>query len=345
MSGFAIGGRRVGPGQPCLIVAELGSNHDGDLARARRLIDAVAAAGADAVKLQSFTAEGLVNRHLGSARDGAPPHPAYEVLERLAVPDAWHGALQQHAEAQGLRFLSAPFDEGRAALLAELGVPAFKIASSEVVNLPFLRAVAGYGRPVLLSTGLATLDEVRAAAGALQEAGLEGAYALLHCVSQYPTPMEAVNLRAMRALAPFTEVLGLSDHSPGVVAPLGAVALGAHVIEKHVTDDRARPGPDHGYALEMDELAEMVLRIRELEAALGDGCKRPTPAEEQERAFSFRGVYAAAPLVAGTVLRREHLKCVRPAAALGPGDLGRLIGRTLVGDVPAHAALTLRDLS
>ena len=344
MTGFRIGERSVGPSSPCFVIAELGSNHDGELDRARRLIDAVAEAGADAVKLQSFTASGLINAHLGSARDGAPAHPAFAVLERLAVPEEWHAVLQRHAWDRGLVFLSAPFDDARAALLDALGVSAFKLASSEVTHLPFLRRVARYGRPLLLSTGMATLDEVRQAAAAVRDEGLTS-FALLHCVSQYPTPFEDVNLRALHALAPLAPVIGLSDHSPGIVAPLGAVALGAHIVEKHVTDDRSRPGPDHGYALEMAELAKMVQRIRELEAALGDGEKRPTEAERGERAFSFRGVYATTDLAAGTVLTAAHLKCVRPAAALGPEDVTRLLGRELSVDVPAHTALTWQDLA
>ncbi len=344
MSGtFRRGERWVGDGQPCYVIAELGSNHDGDLDRARALIDQVAEAGADAVKLQSFTAEGLINRHLGSAGDGAPKHPAWEILQRLTVPEAWHSALLDHARSRGIAFLSSPFDSERAALLHRIGLPALKLASSEVTNLPFIREVAREAarleRPIILSTGMATLEEAERAATAIREEGLAD-FALLHCVSQYPTPFEAVNLRAIATLAPLAPVVGFSDHSPGVTAPLGAVALGAKIIEKHVTDDRSRPGPDHGYALEMSELAEMVTRIRELEAALGDGVKRPTPDEEKERAFSFRGVYAATSLKAGTVLTAEHLKCVRPAAALGPDDLASLIGRRLVADLAAHTAVT-----
>ena len=342
MSEFRLAARPIGGDHPCFVIAELGSNHDGSLERARALVDAAAAAGADAVKVQSFTAAGMVNRHLGSSRDGAPEHPAWDTLERLTVPDAWHAALMAHAAARGVVFLSAPFDEERAALLDRVGVAAFKLASSEITNLPLLHAVARYGRPVILSTGLATEAEVEAATAALRAEGL-GDFALLHCVSQYPTKFEEVNLRAIPTIARLAPVVGFSDHTPGISAPLGAVALGAKIVEKHVTDKR--PGPDHGYALEMDELAAMVRGIRELERALGDGVKRPSPGEEAERGFSFRGVYATRALPAGTLLGEEHLKCVRPATAIGPGDLPALLGSTLATDVPAHAALRWEDVA
>lgn len=342
-SHFPIADRPVGGDHPCFVIAEIGSNHDGSLERAKTLIDAAAKAGADAVKFQSFTAGGMVNRHQGSAREGAPEHPAWETLSRLALPDEWHAELKAHAESRGVVFLSAPFDDERAALLDRVGVAAYKLASSEVTNLPFLRAVASHGRPVILSTGLATRDEAEAAAEALREAGCEQ-FALLHCVSQYPTRFEEVNLRAIPAIADLAPVVGFSDHSPGIVAPLGAVALGAKIVEKHVTDDRSRPGPDHGYALEMDELAAMVRGIRDLELALGDGVKRPSQNEEGERAFSFRGVYTTASLPAGTVLDAEHLKCVRPAGPLGPSDVPALLGKRLKSDVPAHTALRRDDV-
>lgn len=338
-----IGQRLVGAAHPTFVIAEIGSNHDGDFDRARALVDQAAAAGADAVKFQSFTAEGMINRHLGSARDGAPPHPAWETLVRLALPAEWHAPLKAHAEARGVVFLSAPFDAARAALLNEIGVAAFKLASSEITNRPFLHAVARHGRPVLLSTGLATLAEVEAAAATLRGAGL-AEFALLHCVAQYPPGFAELNLRSLAALAPLAPVTGFSDHTPGSVAALGAVALGARIIEKHVTDDRGRPGPDHPYALEMAELAALVRSIRDLEAALGDGVKRPSPNEEVERRFSFRGVYAARPLAAGAVIEPADLKCVRPAAALAPADVAALVGRRLTTDLPAHAALAWSDV-
>lgn len=334
MDAIRIGERRVGPDHPCFVIAEIGSNHDGSLDRARHLVDEAAAAGADAVKLQSFTAEGLVNG----------THPAYDVIARLSVPDDWHYKIRAHAEACGLVFLSAPFDEERAALLDAIGIAAFKVASSEVTNLPFLATLARYGRPVLLSTGLATLDEAATAVATMRAQGL-AELVLLHCVAQYPTPFADVNLRAIEALRRLVPVVGFSDHSIGMAAPLGAVALGANILEKHVTDDRSRPGPDHGYAMEMGELRTLVARIRELEAALGDGVKRPTAVEEGERRFSFRGIYARTTLPAGTRLGPEHLKCVRPSAALGPSDLPQLLGRTLTAELAPHAPITWAHLA
>jgi sialic acid synthase SpsE len=343
MREIRVAGRPIGADHPTFVIAEIGSNHDGSLDRARALVDAAAAAGADAVKFQSFTAGGMVNRYLGSVRDGAPPHPAWETLERLTLPPEWHAPLQAHAEERGVVFLSAPFEAERAALLDGIDVAAFKLASSEITNRPFLRQVAAYGRPVILSTGLATLAEVEAAAATLRSVGLTE-FALLHCVAQYPPAFAELNLRSLQALAPLAPVVGFSDHTPGVTAALGAVALGARIIEKHVTDDRRRPGPDHPYALELVELATLVRSLRDLEAALGDGVKRPSPNEEVERRFSFRGVYAARPLAAGQPLTADDLKCVRPAAALAPPDVAALVGQRLAVDVPVHAALTWADL-
>jgi N,N'-diacetyllegionaminate synthase len=341
-----LGERALGDGAPCLVIAEIGSNHDGSLERALALVDAAAAAGADAVKFQSFRAATLLARRRPLAGGGWQPAAAYSILERLELPAEWHVSLRDRARDRGVLFLSTPFDEERAGLLAALGVPAFKVASGDLTHVPLLRRIGGFGRPVLLSTGLATPDEVDAALAAIAEGA--GAperrppVVLLHCVSLYPLQPGDANLRALPALrARYGCPVGWSDHSPGHTLALGAVALGACVIEKHFTDDRTRPGPDHPFAMEPAEFRDMVSAIRDLEAALGDGEKRPRCGEEGERTWARRSVHAARALGAGAVLEARDLKIVRPALGLPPAAfaslLGRRLGRALEIDEPLRA--------
>lgn len=347
-------GRRLGLGAPCLTIAEIGSNHDGDLGRALALVDAAAGAGADCVKFQSFRAATLCARRWPGPDGRWRPAPAFPVLERLEVPTAWHARLAEHAAARGVAFLSTPFDEATARLLVSLDVAAMKVASGDLTHLPLLRLIGSFGRPVLLSTGLATDDEIALALRALDEGAATPArrppVVLLHCVSLYPLRPDDANLRVLPALAARHGCpIGWSDHSPGHTLALGAVALGACVIEKHLTDDRRRQGPDHPYAMEPDEFRAMVAAIRELEAGLGDGVKRPRPDEEPERMWARRAVWTARPLAAGTVLEAEDLKIVRPALGLPPEALADLIGRRLrrplAADEPVMAEHIMEDVA
>ncbi len=343
---ITLGERTVGDGAPCLVIAEIGSNHDGSLERALALVDAAAAAGADAVKFQSFRAATLLAPRRPVPGGGWRPNEGYPMLERLEVPVEWHAALRDRARERGALFLSTPFDEERAALLAALGVPAFKLASGDLTHVPLLRRVGGYGRPVLLSTGLATVEEIVAALEAITAGA--GATArrppvvLLHCVSRYPLRPGDANLRALVALqARFDCPVGWSDHSPGHTLAVGAVALGACVVEKHFTDDRRRPGPDHSFAMEPNEFRAMVSAIRELESALGDGEKRPRRDEEPERLWARRSLHVAHALAPGATLEARDLKIVRPADGLPPDALalvlGRRVRRALEPDQPLYA--------
>jgi N-acetylneuraminate synthase/N,N'-diacetyllegionaminate synthase len=331
---ITLGDRPLGDGAPCVVIAEIGSNHDGSLERALALVDAAAAAGADAVKFQSFRAATLVAPRRRVPGGGWRPVEGYPTLERLEVPAEWHAPLRDRARDQGVLFLSTPFDEERAALLAALGVPAFKLASGDLTHVPLLRRVGGYGRPVLLSTGLATGDEIAAALDALAAGAGTTArrppVVLLHCVSLYPLRPGDANLRALPALAArFGCPVGWSDHSPGHTLAVGAVALGACVIEKHFTDDRRRSGPDHPFAMEPGEFRAMVDAIRTLESALGDGDKRPRRDEEPERLWARRSLHAAHALAPGATLAARDLKIVRPADGLPPDALGLVVGRRL----------------
>lgn len=338
---FKIGERAIGPGEPVFVIAEVGSNHDGSIETAKKLIKASKEAGADAVKFQSFTAEGLLNP-LKPDDDSLRTwsvDPSYEVIEKLALPEEWHLELKEYAETLGAIFLSAPFDAGRAGLLNDLGIEAFKMASSELNNEPLLKLVASYKKPMIISTGFSTLAEVERAVEVVSGAGNDEV-ALLHCVGLYPPVYGDANIRAMVTMEEaFALPVGYSDHAAGSLVPLGAVALGASVIEKHITFSRELPGPDHPYAMEVEEFAEMVRSIRELSAALGDGIKRPLEGEAGSIKYGRRSLYAAIDIVAGTEITEEMIKAVRAAHGMEPARLTSVIGKKAKRDISAHELL------
>jgi len=340
---FAVGRRHIGTGEPVFVNAEAGVNHNGDLDLARRLIDVAADAGADAVKFQTFRTEALVS--------GAAPKARYQLettgseesqqamLARLELSPAAHVTLRDRARERGIVFFSTPFDEASADLLDGLGVELLKVPSGEVTNLPLLRHVAAKRRPVLISTGMCTLAEVETAVATVQAAG-DPPLALLHCVSAYPAPVEDTNLRAMDTLrARFGCPVGLSDHSLGIAIALAAVARGATILEKHVTLDKTLPGPDHRASLEPAELTALVRGVRAIEAALGDGDKRPMPSELDTRAVARRSLVAAHALPAGHRLTRGDVAIKRPGTGLGPAELERVLGRRLRRAVTADELL------
>jgi len=330
-------GRRIGPGEPVYVIAELGSNHDGSLEKARRLIEAAHKCGADAVKFQSFQAATLINP-LWKPHEHWEAHKAWDVLQKLTLPREWHAILQQYCHEIGIDFLSAPFDEDRLALLAELNVPAIKIASGDLTHHDFLRKVAALNKPVILSTGMAYLEEVEAALNILSDQ-----VALLHCVSLYPPQFSDANIKAMVTMHETFQVpVGYSDHTPGYTVPLGAVALGASIIEKHMTDDKTLPGPDHAYALDIKEFSMMVTEIRHMEAALGSGIKQPAPGEIPERVGARRAVYANRDIPAGVMLQPDMLKVVRHAyeGGIQAQHLAQLSGKYLSQPISADTLLS-----
>jgi N-acetylneuraminate synthase/N,N'-diacetyllegionaminate synthase len=336
---FKVGTRRIGPGSPVFVIAEAGVNHNGDPALAVRLVDAAAAAGADAVKFQTFRVDALLSRVAPKAgyqvETTGAAESQHQMLARLELgPDRLAG-LRDRAGERSVVFFSTPFDEGSADVLDALGVALFKIPSGEITNLPLLRHVAGKGRPVILSTGMSTLEEVEAAVMAIRAAG-DPALALLHCVSAYPAPAHETNLRAMDALAAaFGCPVGLSDHSLGIEIALGAVARGATIVEKHLTLDKSLPGPDHRASLEPGEFAAMVRGIRAVESALGDGVKRPMPSELDTRAVARKSLVAARALRAGEPLSADMVAVKRPGTGIAPADLPRVLGRRLARDLAA----------
>jgi N-acetylneuraminate synthase len=315
------------------IIAEAGVNHNGSLDLAVQLIDAAKAGGADAVKFQTFRADALATRSAEKApyqeRTTASAESQFEMLQRLELDAAAHRHLIDHCRQVGIQFLSSPFDAESADLLASLDVQLFKVPSGEITNLPFLEHLARKGQPLILSTGMSTLGEVEEAVRVLQAAGASK-LTLLHCVTEYPTPFDQVNLRAMQTLkAAFGLPVGYSDHTPGIEIAAAAVALGAEVIEKHFTLDRSLPGPDHAASLEPLELRKMVEAIRHVEAALGTGIKAPAPCELPNLPIARKSVVVARSLPAGHQLEQGDLDIKRPGNGIAPKLLPTLIGRTL----------------
>ncbi len=344
VSPVMIAGRLVGPGQRCFIIAEAGVNHNGRVELAKRLIDAAAAAGADAVKFQTFKAERLVSPVAPKAEYQRKATEAIEsqlaMIRRLELPPATFPELQAQAQAQRLLFLSTPFDEDSADLLEGVGVPAFKIGSGELTNLPLLSHVARKAKPIILSTGMSDLGEVNAAVQAIHESGNDQ-LVLLHCVSSYPANAAEANLRAMQTMADAFHVpVGYSDHTAGIEVALAAVALGACVIEKHLTLDRSLPGPDHQVSAEPQEFSALVRGIRAVEAALGDGQKRPTAGEADTAAVARKSLVAALAIPAGTRLTERLIAIKRPGTGLPPALRPQLIGRTAKTDIAAGTVLT-----
>ncbi|MFA6414395.1 MAG: N-acetylneuraminate synthase [Candidatus Paceibacterota bacterium] len=323
---------RLGEGAPVFVIAEAGVNHNGDSALAKKLIDAAAAAGADAIKFQTFTPEELVSE--------AAPQAAYQtantgkeesqisMLRDLVLPYGDHQALKSYAEGKGLVFLSTPFSIPDADFLETLGMAAYKIPSGELTNIPFLAHIARKGKPIILSTGMATLEEVREALDTLAGNGATE-IALFHCTTEYPTPPADINLRAMQKLAQeFGLPTGLSDHSEGISVPVAAVALGAQLIEKHFTLDRTLPGPDHKASLEPDELKKMIGDIRIIERALGSSEKKPVAGELETARVVRKSVVARRDILIGTRITAEDIYIVRPGTGIPPKHFDEILGKT-----------------
>jgi len=326
------------------VIAEAGVNHDGKLSRALELVDAARRAGAAAVKFQTFRADKLVTRDAPQAeyqaRGERHRSTQHEMLQRLELSDDDHQVLVRRCEELGVLFLSSPFDENSADLLEELGVPAFKIGSVELTNEPLLQHVARKGRPMLVSTGMADIEEVRAAVDAIRAAG-NSDLLLLHCVSLYPAPLEDVNLRAMQTLRDEFDVpVGYSDHTEGNEAAMAAVALGACVLERHFTLDRDLPGPDHRMSIEPDELTTLVRTIRNVEAALGTGRKVAVDGERAIADVARKSLVAAAFIAKGAVIADEMLKVVRPGTGIRPGRRAEVVGKRAARDIPADTPIT-----
>lgn len=345
MKHVVINGRAVGSGAPCFLIAEAGVNHNGELDKALQLVDVAAAAGVDAVKFQIIHAEAMVTRdaplaHYQERNAGGFASTQYDMLKRLELPDGAYATLRRHCDSHRLVFLATPFDTAGVDLLAGLDVPAFKIASGEITNPALLTHVAAMGRPVILSTGMSTLEEIEMAINTLRSAG-NNDIVLLHCVSNYPVAPEDVNLRAMQTMSlAFGLPVGFSDHTAGIEIAPAAVAAGACVIEKHFTLDRSLPGPDHAASIEPDELERMARNCRIVERAMGNGRKLPAVCEIDIACVARRSLTAARAIPAGATLTTEDLTLRRPGTGFMPSMRERLIGRMTARNIPAGMLFT-----
>jgi N,N'-diacetyllegionaminate synthase len=343
-----IGNRLVGPGQPCFIIAEAGVNHNGDMHLAHRLIDAAAEASADAVKFQSFATEELITPEAPKAgyqiETTGGPGNQYKMLKALELSADQQAELKAHCEQVGILYLCTPYENTSVDVLDRMDVVAFKIASTDTTNIPFLRHVASKGRPVILSTGMSTLGEVERAVNTLHAGGLDK-IVLLHCTSEYPAPVREANLRAILTMKQaFHCPVGFSDHTPGIGASPWAVAAGACVIEKHFTLDRNMAGPDHRASLEADELSALVRTVRDVEAALGDGIKRPMPSELSNKPLMQKSLIARRNIPAGDTIVSDDLTCKRPGFGLAPSWFDRIVGKRAAVDIPKDGFLTLSSV-
>lgn len=336
----------------CFVIAEAGVNHNGELALALKLADAAKAAGADAVKFQTFRAEDVVTRNAATAdyqRTNTGASSQFDMIKALELDEAAHAQVADYCACIGIEFFSTPFSELAVDLLVRLGVRRLKIPSGEITNKPLLQHIAATGLPMLMSSGMATLAEVQQAVHWVHEARLAAAHPaldastlhLLHCTSAYPAPPHALNLLAIQTMAQATGLpVGYSDHSQGVEAALAAVALGATIIEKHLTLDKAMSGPDHRASADPQEFASMVRGIRLVETMRGDGIKQPTPAESNTRDVARRSVVLAVARSRGHVLEATDLVLRRPGTGIQPEHIAALPGRRLASDVAADTTLT-----
>ncbi len=340
------GKRVVGVGHPAFVIAEAGVNHNGNLDLAFQLVDASVAAGADAVKFQTFIASEVITAEAAKAdyqkTTTGEQESQLEMVKRLELSFGDFRKLKIYCDDQGITFLSTPFDFKSVDFLAGLGVVAFKISSGDLTNDPLLHHVAAQKRPVIVSTGMSDLDEVREALAVINAAGNDEVV-LLQCVTNYPAAAEDINLKAMLSMQSAFDVnVGYSDHTLGIEVPLAAVALGACVIEKHFTLDKNLAGPDHRASLEPHEFKAMVEGIRKVEASLGNGQKVPAASEASNAAVARRSIVAARDINAGTRITPAEIAFKRPGTGLPPRMAEKVVGKTARVDVKAGSLLDLK---
>ncbi|MEO3793850.1 pseudaminic acid synthase [Nonomuraea sp. B10E15] len=342
---ISIAGRPIGAGHPPYVVAEMSGNHNGSLAQALAIVDAVAASGAHALKLQTYRADTLTVDCDGPAFRIGDGHELwggehlYQLYERAHTPWEWHEPIFERAREHGLTAFSSPFDPTAVELLEKLGTPAYKIASSEIVDLPLIRLAASTGKPLIISTGMASAGEIEAAVTAAREAGCEQ-LAVLSCTASYPASPAESNLRALPLLAALTgAVVGVSDHTPGLGAALAAVALGACLIEKHVTTSRAEGGVDAAFSLEPGELLALVVESERAWQSLGSPVIGPRPSEREGLRFR-RSLHVVRDVRAGEPVTPDNVRSIRPAGGLPPEAAAQVMGRRFTQDAAFGTPLT-----
>jgi N,N'-diacetyllegionaminate synthase len=334
-----------------LIIAEAGVNHNGSMENAKKLIDVAASAGVDIVKFQSFKAEKIVSKAAGKAQYQQlatdKTESQFEMLKKLELSEQDHDELMAYCQEKNIAFLSTPFDEESIGLLKAKGINIGKIPSGEITNLPYLEAMSKAFPQIILSTGMANMQEINEALLVLLSEGTKKEnITILHCNTEYPTPMKDVNLRAMNAIAKEFDVrIGYSDHTLGIEVPIAAVALGAIVIEKHFTLDRNMDGPDHNASLEPAELKAMVVAIRNIELAIsGTGVKEPSPSETKNKDIARKSIHIAKNIYAGHILTSEDLVMKRPGNGISPMQISKVLGKSIVRDLAAEQMLSHDDL-
>ena len=324
-----IGDKLIGEGESCFIIAEAGSNHNGSLEQAKKLIDVAAEAGAGAVKFQIFKAERL-----------SADKKIQGLLKKFEFRREWINELSEYAKKKDIMFLATPFDTEAIDLSDKINIPAFKIASGDLTNLPLIKYITEKGKPIILSVGLGTLDEIREALNVIYSTG-NGNVALLHCAVTCPTKPEDVNLKVIKTLKQKFQVpVGFSDHTMEVSIPIGAVALGANIIEKHFTLNRKLEGPDHPYALEPEELKIMVRGIRDVEKALGSEKKYIADSERPRLVDGRRTIFAKVNIPKGTTITKDMLSILRPAVGVAPKYIDKIIGMKVKKDIKAYEPIT-----
>lgn len=334
----------VGESHPCYIIAEIGSNHNRSLDTAKKLIDVAKESGCDAVKFQSYTADGLysiytprISEMEGRSKAGETP---YELIKRIQMPVEWHPQLKAYCDEAGITFCSTPFDESMVDMLESVKVPFYKVASYKITHYPLLARIAKTGKPIILSTGSSTLVDIERAVNVLKDNGCQD-YVLLHCVSQYPEKYEDINLRCLITLkTAFDCVVGFSDHTTDFISSVIAVAMGASIIEKHITLNKGHLGPDHPFSLEPMDLKQFVSAVRNVELILGSPVKRVLDSEEENHRIGRRSIIAAADIKRGEIITGDKIVIKRPALGLHPVHSDIIIGKTAKMDIPKDMWIT-----
>lgn len=342
---FQIGNKIITTQTPTYIIAEIGVNHNGSVELAKQTIDSAIEAGADAVKFQTFKTEKLVSKNAKQADyqvvNTGKKESQFDMLKKLELTEDDFRELKIYCEERGIEFLSTPFDEDSAILLKELGVHAFKIGSGDITNIPFLTFLNSLDIPIILSTGMSNLSEIEEAVEALQDTNVS----ILHCTSVYPAPYEEVNLLAIKTLSKaFGRIVGYSDHTLGSAVSLGAVTLGAKIIEKHFTLSKDLPGPDHKASLNPEELQEFVQAVRNLESSFGNGIKACTPSEESTREVARKSIVTLRPLDEGEIITAEKIAIKRPGTGIPPKYFDLLLGKKVKRAVKSEEVIKWDDI-
>ena len=346
MNRIKIGNKYISNEDPCFIIAEIGANHNNDINNAFKLIDLAVKAGADAVKFQSYKAETLYSRHTPTKKlkEGNEKINLFDLIKKIEMPYEWHAVLKKYCDEKKIIFISSPFDFEAVDSLAEINSEAYKIASSEIGDKGLVQYVAMKGRPIIISSGKATVGEIEQALEWIYLTGNKDVV-LLHCTSSYPAKYSSMNLNCIETLgSTFKLNIGLSDHNAENITAVAAVALGAKVVEKHITLDKNLPGPDHHFALEPDEFTQLVRWIRNTELSLGDGIKRVDSSELEGRKYGNRSIHVKESLTKGHVLKEADLIVKRPAFGIEPKDMNILIGRELKKDIQEDKWITWDDV-